>query len=447
MVYVYRFKRGKSHHIMMNLRGQFIGVVVAIGLAFSSACTLDEPTDTNQNPALNLDYAQHLSLTNLTWDAVKVTGFKEYIILQSSNPIPNSPTPVINQDVTVLKRIKEVDSTSLSVSTMLFSPQICYKLYCAVDDRFLYSQTLCIEQDIDIVPGFYDRGCHLTGNDEAVMFDRVNNVLSTLNYKTGTITNSVTDIVLSFPSLEMATWADVTNVFGFDQSPAWLRKYNFPALTASNSKNFNQILWAANVHNQFVFVATDDFSNNFQVLNRSNLSFLHGIQSMSGNQNIAVFQGDPLAVITIGSSASKKYSIDTDGKILTSVDVPARILQPDLQSTCAEGTDLFICGREGTIISRNGVNVGTLNTDINASILLTRLSMDEQKAIYVINDLGTMRLEIADISQLPVVTILTTYDLPALTYADVIPEDQIIYLIGTSFNSSQAQTTILRYPL
>ena len=159
---------------------------------------------------------------------------------------------------------------------MLFSPQICYKLYCAVDDRFLYSPTLCIEQDIDVVPGFYDRGCHVTGNDEAVMFDRVNNVLSTLNYKTGTITNSVTDIVLSFPSLEMSTWADETNVFGFDQSPAWLRKYNFPALTASNSKNFNQILWAANVHNQFVFVATDDFNNRFQVLNRSNLSLIHG---------------------------------------------------------------------------------------------------------------------------------------------------------------------------
>ena len=432
---------------MMNLRGQFIGALVAIGLAFTWSCTLDEPADTNQDPALTLDYTQHLSLTNLTWDPVRVTGFKEYIILQSSNPIPNSPTPVINQDVTVLKRINDVDVTSLTVSTMLFSPQICYKLYCAVDDRFLYSSTLCIQQDIDVVNGFYDRGCHTAGQDEAVVFDRVNSVLSALNYKTGTITSSVTDGVLSFPSLEMSTWTDVTNVFGFDQSPAWLRKYNFPALTASNSKNFNQILWAANVHNQFVFVATDDFGNNFQVLNSSNLSFLHSIQGMSGNQNIAVFPGDPLAVITIGSSVSKKYSIDTDGKILTSADVPARILQPDLQSTCAEGTDLFICGREGTIINRNGVNVGTLNTDINASILLNRLSIDEKKAIYIITDNGVMRLEIADISQLPLVTLLTTYDLPALSYADLIPEEQIIYVIGTSFISSQAQTTILRYPL
>ncbi len=432
---------------MMNRRGQFIGAIAAIGLAFSWACTLDEPADTNEDPALTLDYTQHLSLTNLTWDVVKVTGFKEYIILQSSNPIPNSPTPVINQDVTVLKRINDVDVTSLSVSAMLFSPQICYKLYCAVDDRFLYSSTLCIQQDIDVVNGFYDRGCHMVGHDEAVMFDRVNNVLSTLNYKTGTLTNSVTDIVLSFPSMEMTSWDNVTNVHGFDQSPAWLRKYNFPALTASNSKNFNQILWAANVHNQFVFVLSDDFTNNFQVLNRNNLAFVDGRQATTGNQNIAVFEGDPLTVITMGPSEARKYAINAQGKVLSSAAVTARIFQPDLQSTCAEGIDLFICGPEGTIINRDGLNVGTLNTDINASILLNRLSIDEKKAIYVINDNGIMRLEIADITQLPVVTLLTTYDLPALIYADVIPEDEIIYLIGTFFNSSQAQTTILRYPL
>ncbi len=433
---------------MMNLRGQFIGVIATIGLAFSWSCTLDETTDTNQNPALTLDFEQELSLTNLSWDAVRVTGFKEYIILQSSNPIPNSPTPVINQDVTVLKRINDVDVTSLSVSLMLLSPQICYKLYCAVDDRFLYSSTLCIEQDIDVVDGFYDRGSHVAGEDEAVVFDRLNRVLSTLNYKTGTITNSVNNAFLNFPSLEMSTWAGLTNVYGFDQSPAWLRKYSFPGLTSSNSKNFNQVLWAANAHNQFVFVATDDaFLNNFQVLSRNNLSLIHGAQTLTGNQNIAVFPGDPLIVITIGSSEAKKYSIDTEGKITANVAVPARIVQPDLQSTCAEGIDLFICGREGNIINRNGVNIGTLNTDVNASILLNRLSIDEKKAIYVINDIGTLRLEIVDISQLPVVSILTSYDLPSMSFADVIPDDGIIYLIGTSFNSSQPQTTILRYPL
>ncbi|MBL0009451.1 MAG: hypothetical protein IPP25_20340 [Saprospiraceae bacterium] len=76
-------------------------------------------------------------------------------------------------------------------------------------------------------------------------------------------------------------------------------------MTSSHSKNFNQILWAANVHNEFVFVATDDFNNNFQVLSRSNLSLIHGAQTMTGNQNIAVFPGEPLTVLMIGPSEAK----------------------------------------------------------------------------------------------------------------------------------------------
>ena len=190
---------------MKFLISQNIALLALTALIFTSGCTLDEPAQTSNDPALSLDYTQNLSLTELTWDKVNVTGFKEYILLQSATPIPNSPTPVVNQDVTVLKRIKDVDITSFSVSPTLFTPQICFKLYCAVDDRFLYSQTLCIEQHFDMFQGFYDKAAHIADVDEMVMFDRVNNDFSTCNYKTGTITNTVHDIVLSFPSLEMST--------------------------------------------------------------------------------------------------------------------------------------------------------------------------------------------------------------------------------------------------
>jgi hypothetical protein len=431
---------------MINLKGQYIGWLTAFGLMISSGCTLDEPLPTSSEPALTLEYAQNLSLTELSWDQVNVTGFKEYILLQSSTPIPNNPTPVVNQDVTVLKRIKDVDITSFSVSTTLFTPQICFKLYCSVDDRFLYSQTLCIEQHFDMFQGFYDKAAHAPDVDELVMFDRVNNDFSVCNYKTGAITNTVHDIVLSFPSLQMSTWNGTTNAFGFEQSPSWLRKYAFPSLSATNTKNFNQILWAANVHNQYVFAATDEFNNNFQVLSRTNLNALDSSPGMSGNQNVAVFPGDQTTVLTIAATDAKKYTINDVGKITAIVSVPARIIQPDLQSTCAEGTELFICGREGAVINRDGENKGTLNTDINSFILLTRLTPDETQAVYVISDNGALRLEIADLTNLPLITVIKSFDIPALTYADLIPEQDIIYLLGTNFNNSQPQTFILKYP-
>ncbi|MBK9103497.1 MAG: hypothetical protein IPL92_02780 [Saprospiraceae bacterium] len=431
---------------MKYLIGQYIALLTASAMILASGCTLDDPAPSSADPALTLDYSQNLSLTELSWDKVNVTGFKEYILLQSSSPIPNSPTPVVSQDVTVLKRIKEVDTTSFSVSTTLFSPVICFKLYCAVDDRFMYSSTLCIEQHIDMFQGFYDKAAHAPDVDEMVLFDRVNNDFSTCNYKTGTITNTVHDIVLSFPSLEMSTWNGTTNAFGFDQSPGWLRKYDFPSLTATHSKNFNQILWAANVHNQYVFTATDEFNNNFQVLSRTNLASIDSRPGMSVNQNVAVFPGDQITVLTIGSNEAKKYTINDIGKITAVTSVPARIIQPDLQSTCAEGTDLFICGREGAIINRDGQNVGTLNPDANSFVLLTRLTPDESQAVYVISDNGVQRLEIADLTHLPLVSVIKSFDLPALTFADLIVEQDIIYLVGTIFNNSQPQTFILKYP-
>jgi hypothetical protein len=74
------------------------------------------------------------------------------------------------------------------------------------------------------------------------------------------------------------------------------------------------------------------------------------------------------------------------------------------------------------------------------------LTTDENEAVYIISDNGLLRVEVADLSALPLVTVIQSYDIPALTYADLIAEDDIIYLVGTNFNNSQPQTFILKYP-
>jgi hypothetical protein len=101
--------------------------------------------------------------SNWNGKPVKVTGFKEYILLQSTAEIPNSPTPPVSQDVTVLTRINEVNTTSFSTTSTLMSPTSCFKLYCSVDDRFLYSGSVCINQSNVIIPGFFDRSDHEEG--------------------------------------------------------------------------------------------------------------------------------------------------------------------------------------------------------------------------------------------------------------------------------------------
>ncbi len=431
---------------MNNRQKLCIGILMMACSCIIPGCTLDDPDHTDDSPALTLFAVQNFSVTNLTWDKVNVTGFKEYIILQSSSDIPDNPTPAVTADVIVIKRIKDVNVTSFSAASVPTTPTICYKLYCAVDDRFLYSATNCLTQDLTILNGFYDRAYHEAGNDQMVLFDRVNDQLSTYNYRTNSITHTISETVLNFPSLQLSTWNNITYLFGFDQSPSQIIRYNYPSLVATQLKNYSQFIWSAKAFSNFVFVTSENNVDHFQVLDRNNLNVLDGRIGISGNQNIAVFGGDTLTVLTLGNLESKKYLVNMNGKVVEESLIPGRVTQPDVQSVCAEGSELFIGGHQGSIVNRIGENVGSLAFNTNSFILINRLSPDEMTAVYLANDLGNLRLEFADISNLPTIIKTISYDVPALQYGDLFVEDGVVYLIGASFNS-QAQTFILKYPM
>ena len=426
------------------LRFSICSLVLCAGIM---SCTLDDGPSVTHEAPLTLSYTQEYSLTTLSWDKVKVTGFKEYILLQSINPIPDSPEPEVSAEVTVLKRINEVDVTSLSVSPSLLSPVICYTLYCAVDDRFLYSSNICIEQQFFLTSGFYDRACHADGEDEFVMFDRLNNKLSSLNYQTGEVTNTVNDIVLNFPTLEMVKGGDNTVVYGSEQSPPWLRRYTLPSLSATHSKAYSDILWAANAHGNFVFIGTAEFNKNFQVLRADNLNVITSRSGIFSNQMMAVFGEDPITVITLGTSESRKYTINSAGMIEHEEFLPPRIAQTDVQHNCGQGKEIFICGILGQIINANGDLVGQLNNDFNAAILLTRISPEDEYAAVVINTGGNQVLRIYDLSALPNISILQDFIVPSGNYGDIVFDQHTIRLIGGSFTPLDFQTVIFQFPL
>ena len=238
---------------MVHWKGLKIGIILSGSIAFISGCTLDEPSSSGDNPPLTLHAEQQLSLITLSWDPVKVTGFKEYVLLQSTSDIANTPTPEVNAETTVLKRIDDSDVHSFALTNTLFSPRLCFKLYTSVDTRFIYSSTLCIDQDITLFNGFHDRAGHEEGRDEVIAFDRVDSRLSVIDYKNGTITKTVNELNLSFPIIEVSTFEGTTNVFAYDQSPPRLRKYDFPQLNTLTYKNFNNVLFAARAYKQFIF--------------------------------------------------------------------------------------------------------------------------------------------------------------------------------------------------
>ncbi|MEO5906503.1 MAG: hypothetical protein ABIQ11_07245 [Saprospiraceae bacterium] len=413
----------------------------------SIGCSLNDPGPQDPLNGFTLQVQNNYSLNSLSWNPVKVTGFKEYIILQSSSDIPPSPEPVISAETRVMKRIDDADITTFLSSDILFTPRVCYKIYAAVDDRFIQSGSVCVNQDIKIFGGFNDRANHAKGLDEMLMYDRVNGHFSIFDYKTGTVTTKVSDIIFSFPVIELSTVSDVTNAFVYDQSPPRLQKYSFPGMEPQAFKDFFGVLFAVSIYDQFLFAAVEETGKGFQVLRRSNMSNIDSEAGLFGNRAIGIFPGDPLIVIEAGDNGMNRYSIDANGKSTLLESKTIGISQPSLQSMSANTSQYFITGRLGSIINRDGVIVANLNNNQNEFVLMTRLADDEQKVAFISNDNVSQKLTIADISAIPVISKLLTFNLPSANYADLIIDDGIIYVMGVSFATGNAETFLLKFPM
>lgn len=421
-------------------------IVFVICLVYVS-CTLNDPGTSTATFPLTLEASQDFSLIRLNWSPVKVTGFKEYILLQSTSEIPSSPTPVVSAEVTIVKRIDDADITSVVTSDILFSENVCYKLYVSVDDRFIQSNNVCLQQDFKLIEGFYDRAGHENGSDKVVMFDRVNRYISVYSFAYEEFISMVSENLLQFPVMDVSTWGDATHLFAYDQSPGRFIKYSLPSFSPVMQEFFGTVLFAVKSYKQFIFTASEESGSAFKVLSRSSLNTIDSDPGFLGNRNIAVFDGDPLTVLEVGETKINKYNIDGNGKITLIETRSPGVSQLQAQNSTAQGTDYFIAGRQGDIINRDGEIEGSLIKSLNSFVTLSRFSEDEKSVAYVVSDNITIRFEVADISNPSQPVVRASYNLPNATYSDLIVNGNILYLIGVSFATGQAQTFIFKYPM
>jgi len=410
-------------------------------------CTLDEGSPGTTDPALTLQVNPELSLIKLSWTPVKVSGFKEYVILQSSGDIPNSPTPTVDQEVTVLTRINMVNDTTFSTTNILFSPTSCYKLYCKVDDRFMYSSTVCIQQTMTVIPGFNDRADHAPGLEQIALFDRSNFKLTAFTDEDGTIYKSIPENNLSFPQLDLSTYQGTNRLFSFDLSFAQVRKYSFPDLTLLKQQFLGESILGGLAWNNFVFVVLQSTNSGFQVLNAETLGYIDTEPGLAGSRNIAVFEGDPIIVLEIGDVAINRYEVNSLGKVIHTDQFPANLFQPGTQNTCDINNEFYIGGRLSTIVNKDAEIITSLESGANVFSQMCRFSLDGTKAAVIVTDFNVVNLDLFDISNLPVATKLKTFSLPNATYADLYFKDNVIHVIGVNFNSSSPQTFFLKLPI
>ncbi len=434
---------------MIQLQHLCVCLGILAGSVVIPSCSLDAGEEGKPLTPLTLHLSQELSLTNLSWNPVKVTGFSEYILLQSSEEIPDDPTPVANATTTIIKRIDDADITSHASTNILFSPRTCYKLYVAIGERFLYSPTVCVDEGITLIPGFYDRVDHEPGEQEVVMYDRNENMLSTYTLGGSFINKSISESFFSNPSINVSTYNDARQVFISDQSQLTIKRYNVPNLNSGFSKGFNTGIDALTSYGPFVLVAFNSSFSSFQVLNRNTLS---AFDTRDGNtlefgRTIAVFPGTPIVALEVGISNTNRYEINDLGKITRADQFPLAVGQSNLQGSTAQGEHIFITGFRGAIMNKEAQILGQLNPGFTENIFNVKLSVDEKTAIGLTSDNVSFSLQYYDVTDPAHIQVRKKLELPQGSFSDIIIENNTVYLFGVTFASGQSQTFILQFPM
>jgi hypothetical protein len=432
-----------NYYIKGSLYALFAGALI-------SGCSLPDPVTSSEPPALGFHAEQELSLITLSWDPVLVTGFKEYIILQSADEIPSSSEPEVNAGVTVIKRIDDKDVHVFHTSDALFSGRSCYKLYVAIDDRFLQSGNVCVDHNASFIDGFYDRIAHDAGESEIVMYDRNIIRLSSYDLEDGIIRSTIPESFFSIPTVDVSGHEGKREAFLTDESNAVIKRYNMPELNGAFSRNFGAGIDALVSYGPFVFVAFSNSVSSFQVLNRNTLNAIdikQGLGPQPG-RSIAVFPGDPLIVLEISPATIKRYTIDATGHVTQEDSYSTSTgTQSALQNLTANSTNLFITGPIGTIINKDAEILGRLASGINSFILASRITEDEKQAVSLISTGQNTELRFFDISNLQQISLTRTIPLPQGTFADLIIENDIVHVFALTFDSGTPKTVILKYPL
>ncbi len=434
---------------MIQLKHLTVCLGILAGSLVIHSCSLDDGGGSSSSPALALNLSQELSLTNLSWTPVNVTDFSEYILLQSSEDIPDSPTPIVNNTTTVIKRIDDADITTHASTNILFSTRTCYKLYADVGNRFLFSPTVCVDKGITLISGFYDRVDHEAGEQEIVMYDRNANMLSTYTLGGTVVNKSVAETFFSNPSVNVSTYNGVRQVFLSDRSQLTIKRYNVPNLNSGFSKSFTAGVDAVTSYGPYVFAAFNSSFSSFQVLNRNTLS---SIDTRDGNtlefgRSIAVFPGNPIITLEVGVTNTNRYLINEEGKITQVDQFPISISQNNLQGSTAQGEQIFITGFRGTILNSSAQKLGELNSGFTENIFNVKLSTDEKTAVALLSDNISFSLQYYDITDPAQIIVKKKLNLPLGSFSDILIENNIVHLFGVTFDAGQPQTFILQFPM
>ncbi len=237
-------------------------------MAFLCLCCekLEVPNPGDFQYPLSLSVLSKQSVAELTWSEATVSTFEEYIILRSTEKIPDSPTPEVTGSTAIIARIDERTVRMFKDSNLPIIDTIYYKVYARIAGRLLMSPTVSYAQNLHIIPARADIVEHVPSKHTLVAFDRGTQQIFVYDYKTREFLASRLLQQLNFPMIRADIASD--EILVNENSISQLLSYSTLNVKQTIQNNFSR---NAEYLNGWIYLTRGQFPYGFALYRRSDL--------------------------------------------------------------------------------------------------------------------------------------------------------------------------------
>jgi hypothetical protein len=352
-----------------------------------SGCNDLTPEPTTGNYPVGLEASMDNAVVQLNWTLATISTFEEYIVLRSTEPIPDNPIPDAGGTIVLIARIDERTKTTFEDSEFPLEQTMYYKVYADIGERFLESATVRVDISFTFFPFRSDIGTYdpVTGN--LIGFD--NNARTLFEY-------SIEDqtVIRSNPINDHTTILRYGNYLGEDEIYASSNNHNIirvydrntMALKTTLTTGFNVFTDFQYAENKF-FITTRNMLPAFLVMSRSGGQTLATAGTIQQYEHKALVDktGSDLVVYDVGTTNVDRYKIASNGTILETVtknlNPSGNLAIPDLKP---DGSQIVLTN-QGNIIGTSTLEERTVLDSDNNFFIDIAFGEDDQTVAACFN--------------------------------------------------------------
>lgn len=419
----------------------FLGIPT---LFILSGCHDLTPGPISGDYPVGLEASMNNVVVQLTWTQTTVSTFEEYVILRSTEPIPDNPIPEAGGSTVLIARIDERTKTTIEDSEFPLEQTMYYKVYADIGGRFLESATVRVDISFTFFPFRNDIGTYDPVAGTLIGFDN-----STRNLFEYSIENH--SVIRSRPVNDQTTILRYGNYLGEDEIYASdnnniIRVYdrNTMNLKTTLSTGFHILTDFQYAENKF-FITTRNMLPAFVVMSRSGGQTLATAGTVQQYEHKALIDktGGDLNVYDIGTTHLARYKIASNGQILETVtknlSASGNIAIPDIKP---DGSQIVLTN-QGNILGTSTLEEKTvLDSDNNFFVDIAFGNDDQTVAAYFNRFDITTTSHVIRIFDTENYELLSTSKLP-FSANKIFSHDHTYYATGVVFFDNQIGTILV----